>query len=417
MNKLIDGFFEHKLLVQILSVLTAILIWFIVLDNNNPMMTRNISVPISGNVEVLEEHNLRIVGTAAPFSVNLSIKGRQKSIAEITSNDFRVFLDYNKITTSGDIILNLDDPVYTGTSNLKILSASPATVTLKLERITGVEFPVQASWTGKLPDGYTAVNVRIEPSTIVLEDKESLVNKVEKLVVSIDANALDKTSNLTRRVLVLDAGNQSIPQFDGKSTVSVSFDLVRTLPVETKVTGTPAADWFFTGYSIEPKEVQVLGKYDGLSTLSSVVASDIDLNSQEGSYSADLALKIPEGFTLYGKKPQVLAEVQMEKLIMKELTVPVENILVTGLDSTLYQLRYISTAVQVGIKGKAKEISGILPTAIQLKLDVTAMTEGEQTMELNAAVPSMATLVGVPTVQFAIEPIAPPPAAEETVQP
>ena len=37
MNKLIDRLFEKDLVIKIVSVLIAILIWFVVLDSDNPL--------------------------------------------------------------------------------------------------------------------------------------------------------------------------------------------------------------------------------------------------------------------------------------------------------------------------------------------------------------------------------------------
>ena len=419
-NKLIDGFFEHKLLVQILSVLTAILLWFIVLDNNNPMTTRSISVPINSNIEVLEEHNLRIIGPSAPFTVGLTIKGREKSVSGITPNDFKVFLDYNKITTSGEIDIELDSPEYIGTSNLRIMGMNPAFVTLKLERITGVEFPVQGRWTGELPEGYKAVNVKIDPPTIILEDKESLVNQVEKVIVTIDANSLEKTSNLSRRVLVLDANNKSITQFDGKSSVLISYDLVRTLPVTTKVVGTPIEDWFFKSFRIQPTEVQILGKYEGLSSLTSVQAEDIDITAKEGSYTDDLILKVPEGFTLYGTKPQVQAEIDLEKLLSKDFIIPVTAIEIINKDTAvedpiLLQMRYISESTTVTLKGKAKDIETFDASTLRLSIDTSGLTEGEHQVTVIAEETPAVKIINILPVNLVFELI--PVVPEETVIP
>ena len=272
MNKLIDGFFEHKSLVRVLSVLMAVLLWFIVLDGNNPMISRTLSISIAGNPEVLEDNNLRIIGSGAATSVDITIRGRRDKVSAVSANDFKVSLDYNQIKTSGLITLALGDPVYSGQNHIRIVSVNPMQTQITLERITGVEFPVEVRWDGEMAKDYKAVNVRVEPSTVILEDKESLVNKVESAVVTLSAKELVKTSNLTRRVLVLDGAGKAIPQFDGKLSVTVSFDIVHTLPVATRISGIPATDWFVTGFGTVPKDVQVLGKYDALSALTSVQA-------------------------------------------------------------------------------------------------------------------------------------------------
>ena len=405
MNKLIDGLFEHKILIRVLSVLTAVLLWFIVLDNNNPMLTRTLSVPVTANPEVLEDNNLRIIGMGAPTTVNLSIRGRSSKVSEVTSNDFSVILDFNQIRTSGNVALDIDGPIYLGDNNIRVLSMNPTQVNMRLERITGIEFPVKVRWEGTLPDGYRATNIRVEPSTVRFEDKESLVNRIENVVVILDAAALDKTSNLTRRVLVLDADGNAVSQFDGKNSVTVSFDLTRTLPVTTRILGKPAEDWFITGFRTIPQEVQVLGKYETLSGLSGVQAADIVVDGREGSFTQDLTLTVPEGFSLYSTKPQVSAEVEMEKLVTREYAFPLERISVLGIDPVGRTLRYLSESLPITLKGKAQDFTDTLVERLAVSLDATSLPDGDTEAIVRVTVPAGFSVVGEPKVRLQLQPV------------
>ena len=100
MNKLIDRLFEKDLVIKIISVLTAILIWFVVLDSDNPFEERTITVPLTSNVEVLQLKNLQIVGTALPNSIDIKIKGRRHKISGVTANDFKVSIDLSELSES-----------------------------------------------------------------------------------------------------------------------------------------------------------------------------------------------------------------------------------------------------------------------------------------------------------------------------
>ncbi len=417
MNKLIDGLFEHKLLLQILSVLTAILLWFIVLDMKNPMTTRTLSVPVTSNQEVLEEQNLRIIGTGAPAAVEVTIRGRRNKVNLANASEFSVQLDYEQVKTSGQVTVKLGEPVYSGANHVRVVSMSPSQFPLKLERITGSTFEIEVQWEGELPEGYKAVNVQVEPNTLVLEDKESLINRVERVVVNIDATALDKTSNVTRRVLVLDANGKAISQFDGKNSVTVSYDLVRSLPVVTRVTGTPAPDWYLTGYKTSPEQVQVLGRHQALSELSSVQAAEIDLAGKEGSFTAELSLKVPEGFTLYGIKPLVKAEVQMEKLVVRDLVVPAAAITIENLDAATRALSFISTEFTFQIKGKADALASITPEALVCTLDASTLPDGESPAVVRVALPEGVSLLSEPNVQVSIVPADASQTPQESTEP
>jgi YbbR domain-containing protein len=87
-NRLIDNLFEKKMVVRIISILTALLMWFIVLDNENPIEVKIFTIPLTSNVEVLEAQNLRIIGAQPPTTVEVTVKGRRNKISNITSADF-----------------------------------------------------------------------------------------------------------------------------------------------------------------------------------------------------------------------------------------------------------------------------------------------------------------------------------------
>lgn len=405
MNKLIDKLFEKKIVIRLVSVLTAMLLWFIVLDLNNPMLTRTITVPVVSNVEVLEDRNLRIIGMGAPASVDLVVRGRRAYVSEVTPNDFSVTIDFEQVQASGAVAIDISEPIYDGEGNIRIMSMSPSRVQLRLERITGVEFPVQVRWDGNIPSGFQAVNVQIEPTTVRFEDKESLVNRIEAVVVPLDATSLERTSNLTRRVLVLDSDGNAISQFDGGNTVNVSFDLIRTLPVIAQTSGTPAHDWFMTGFKLTPPEVQVRGAFSDLQGLSGVSSASIDLYGREGSFVTDLVLEVPEGFSLYGIKPQVSVEVEMEKLETRNISFPTGLIEIEGLDPAVRSLQFVAEDFALVIKGKKAALDVFTAGAISVTLDAAVLPSGESFAAVRVILPPELTLMEEPIVQLILSDI------------
>ena len=114
MNKLIDRLFEKDLVIKIVSVLIAILIWFVVLDSDNPFEERTITVPLTSNAEILQAKSLQVVGTPLPASVDIKIKGRRHKINGVTAGDFKVSVDLSEVSESGRNIININAPEYFG---------------------------------------------------------------------------------------------------------------------------------------------------------------------------------------------------------------------------------------------------------------------------------------------------------------
>ena len=102
------------------------------------------------------------------------------------------------------------------------MGMNPSSFTVNLERIVGKQYPVEVVYTGSLPTGYEIINQRVEPGFAILEEKESSISKVSKVVVYVNLDEADNNKELVMRATVLDANGDPIKQFDGRIPVIVS---------------------------------------------------------------------------------------------------------------------------------------------------------------------------------------------------
>ena len=79
---------KKNLFFKILAVVIAIIIWFIVSVNNNPVEVKTISVPIQiQNERNLALRNLRIINEIDNF-IDIQIKGAATEVGKVSSSDF-----------------------------------------------------------------------------------------------------------------------------------------------------------------------------------------------------------------------------------------------------------------------------------------------------------------------------------------
>lgn len=417
MNRLIDSLFEKKIVVQILSVLTALLLWFIVLDIENPMEVKTLSVPLTSNSEVLEESNLRITGNNLPSYVDVTVKGRRNKLKNISYKDFSLTLDLSGITTSGLKDVAMPEPVYDGDSPVQVTAVNPSSVALRLERITGVEFPIEVIWTKELPEGYEVVNFSIEPDSVILEDKESVVSKASRVSLSLNPN--DALSSNTKWASVYTEEGKAISQFDGKISVSVRYDIARTLPVSVELKGEPAEEWFMQQYVLTPPSVRVTGKLADLTQLAGISASPIDLTGKSGTYSQTLELKVPQSVSLYKSEKTVQADVTLEKLETGTLSIPLSQIAITGVDDAsgvVWSIR--DQDFRVSIQAKAADLAAFRLDMATFSVDVSGLVDGEHVVPVQIVMPTTCKLIG--TYELTVDGVPPatptPSASPEATQ-
>ena len=80
--------------IKILSVMLALLLWFYVITEQNPEITKDVTVPIRlVNTVFFERNNMVIVNETDSFSLTLRIKGKKDVLDKLNSSTVDAFAD------------------------------------------------------------------------------------------------------------------------------------------------------------------------------------------------------------------------------------------------------------------------------------------------------------------------------------
>jgi len=406
MNKLINSLFEKDSIIKVISIFTAILIWFVVLDSENPFEERTIAVPLTSNMDVLHSNNLQIVGSQLPTSVDVKIKGRREKLSKVTANDFIVSIDLSEVSSSGRKTINIGEPEYRGDQDIIILGVNPTSVTLNFERVVGKQYPVEVEFTGSLPAGYELVNLKVEPSNVILEEKESSISMVSKVVAIVNLDEADDNKEIVMRGTVLDEKGEVLRQFEGKVPIIVSFNLAKNLPVIATTKGNPLEDYYVKEIRYSLSNVRVMGSRSLLDGIKSVSAEAIDVTDKSETFTAPLTAVLPKGATILAEDAERLtAEVVIEKYITRNINMS------PGLVSIFHgdtggnmSYRITNDIIPITVKGKSADLSALKASDIKLSVNVSDLLPGEHEVPLMVTVPNNITLIGEYSVNVTIIP-------------
>jgi len=406
MNKLINSLFEKDSIIKVISILTAILIWFVVLDSENPFEERTIAVPLTSNMDVLHSNNFQIVGAQLPTSVDVKIKGRREKISKVTANDFVVSIDLSKVTSSGRKTIEIDPPEYKGDQDIIILGINPTFVNLNIERIVGKQYPVQVEFTGSLPAGYELVNLKVEPSNVILEEKESSISMVSKVVAIVNLDEADDNKEIVMRGTVLDENGEVMRQFEGKVPIIVSFILAKKVPVIAATKGNPMDDYYVKEIKYSLPSVRVLGSRSLLDGIKSVSAEAIDVTDKSENFIIPLTTILPKGATIWAEDAERLtAEVVIEKYITRNINMsPGQISIFNGDTGGNMSYRITNEIIPITVKGKSADLNALKTSDIKLSVNVSDLLPGEHEVPLRVTVPNNVTLIGEYSVNVTIIP-------------
>ncbi|NLX76167.1 MAG: hypothetical protein GXZ01_02150 [Clostridiaceae bacterium] len=415
----INKILEKDSVLKILSVLIGILIWFIVLDHQNPLSERTLSIPLRSNAQVLDASNIRLVSLNIPNNVDVIIKGRKQRLDKVTANDFEAFLDFSEINSTDTTELRISLPRYTGDQDIIVADVNPKIVRIKLERITRKEFPVIVNLVGKLPDGYEVVNIKTNPNTVILQDLESIMNSVERVIVSVEVEQILKDDSvINKRIEVYNSSGGIISSLDGSVQVSVGYNIAKTVPISTTLTGEPRSDYYVQDYTISQNTVKIMGRYEVLKDIESIEAELLNVENTNESFQKDLKLILPENVQLYGSPDFVTASVNIKRYSHRIITIPKSSITIFGGDITgQTNYRILEETITFSVKGPAEILNTLDVKSVKGFVDVSNVTEGVQPVAVRVSLPSGIYMEGEVFVNVETEKIEPSPTPEPTPGP
>lgn len=390
MNKPNKKLFEKNSVIKAVSVLIAVLIWFLVLDQDNPFEQRILAVPLTTNQQVLDDNNLQLVGTQLPTSVDVKIKGRRNEIMGVTSNDFQVTLDLSEVDDSGTKRIEIGRPEYFGEKDIVIASFNPVSVNLNFERIIGKQYPVVIEKIGKLPEGYEVLNLKVDPTIAILEEKESSINKVNKVIAQINLSEIRDSKEIIKKGIVVDSNGQQMKQFDGAVPLIITFDLVKTVPVSASAKGAPVQDYYLKEIRYSMPSIRVLGNMNLLDSLIKINSEPIDISGRDESFTTPLTLILPQGATaLKEDRDKLSVEIVLEKFLIRDFEILSSRIAIYDSDATgAFSYRISDESVKLTLRGKADHLSKIDADDIRLSVSTLGLNPGEHIVPLSVNLPS-----------------------------
>lgn len=191
------AFLRKNLLLKILSLLFAILIWFIVTKEEKSILT--LTVPL----ELKNLSNNLIISNNYPGKIDLRIQGSKSVLGDLTLGDVSVSLDLSKSQIgAGRYFIrseNVKHPFGT-----EILLIDPSIIRLNVQKKIEKMVPVLLNIKGKPKKGYQITGTTADPKAITVVGPEKEIETIKRIVTEpIDVENKDKTFSTEVPLIIL----------------------------------------------------------------------------------------------------------------------------------------------------------------------------------------------------------------------
>ncbi len=290
---------------KIISVFVAIVLWLIVMDYQNPEMTKTFrDVPVTYlAVEQLAEDQL-YAETALDETVDITVQGRRKDVLSLTESDLIAQVDMTSLNSG-----SIDLPVALSckSEQITILNANKVSVRVVLDDIVEVHKAVQHFAEGELPDDLVVLNKKLTPSIVTVRGARKLVDTIDKVMVPYSLDDVTASFSLTDSVLIVDRSGQIIKDLelsDARVKVDITVGRVVELPIVYHYKPFESEGLAIVTRQEPQKVAKVLGSVEDLKRLTQIDSVEISLPEEPGQYRANVALALPEGVVKL--EPQII---------------------------------------------------------------------------------------------------------------
>lgn len=381
----------NNLVLKISSLAVAFLVWIIVVNVSNPIVTRNISVPLNVvNANIITDAG-KTYSLMGANSVTVSYEVRSRDQSRISASDFNASIDLGDMYDITGAVPIAVEVVNNKDLIIGAVASKPSIVRVSIEDLQRKEFTLTTKITGTPSDGFSVGEVKLDKTNVVVTGPVSVIGQISQIGVEIDVSGLDSNESGRAELKYFDANGNAFVISDNR--VSKSFDNVgyslvmlngRTLALNFDVGGTAAQGYKFTGAESTTKSIQVRGQPEVLEGLDSITvpASALSVEGATGDVNITVDIKnfLPANVTAVGDT-KVNVTLKVEALDKKSLTLTVNDLNIVGAKPGA-ATNIVPEKITVVVSGLSANLESVTNADLKATLDVSEMNVGSNTGSL-----------------------------------
>lgn len=314
----------NNILLKMVSVAVAALVWLLVVNIDDPIITRQIS---GVTVQMQNEAYIESGGKMSMIEggqnvVTVEVVGKRSIVDDLSAEDLIATADLKQIVN-----MNTDPimvPITVNCSKLKSenLVPNPRNLSVDIDEIMTQEYIVTVTSGESQPrKGYEIGTLSSSPDKIKITGPQSLIRKIDKVVATVDASNLQEDTIMKAGLKIIDRNQDEWDQ-DGSDSkmnylkydtsvpeVNVSIDLwsVRNdIAIKGSYVGSPAEGYKVEKLTFTPGHISVAGSEEALEKLSAdgnsiqVPDDTIDVTGKNSDFEVKINIEnlLPENIKL-----------------------------------------------------------------------------------------------------------------------
>ena len=388
---------KGSITIKVLAVLIAIIMWFYVMSDINPVISRefnNIKVEFK-HTEAVQESNLYVKGPKQ-VEVSVEVSGRREDILKITQEDINSYVDLRGMT-EGDIRVPIN--VNSSIDKIEIKNYKPKEAIFTIEGIISTEKQVELEPTGTVANGYEMGTEQLKPNIVIIRGPKSFVNSIDKVVAAVDVTNVRETINVNVPYKILDDRGIEVGFVTKEpETIEVTVPVykVKNVNITPQPVGQLLEGYMITSIRTRPQSIKIKGSIADVNAIKTIRTTPIDISSFTENNTVVAELIIPEGILLSNPNETLEVYIEVEPIVEKTFEYTVKDVTIIDKNENL-QLDYSesSSKVTINIRGIESVMDEITRRDITPYMDLKDLEEGEHDLEIKALIEEGVEIVSI----------------------
>ncbi|HKP54465.1 MAG TPA: CdaR family protein [Chloroflexia bacterium] len=398
----------------LLSILLAFLLWFYVVNLENPSQTtvfNDLPVEVRGLGK-----GLKLIGSISP--VDVTVQAPQSVLALLRPAEIHPYIDLAGFSAGVRTVPIRTDVRGTQASNVSSVSLGPSSAQVQIEVEASREFPIQVQVTGTPAFGYGFDTAQAEPNIVTVTGPEDLVARVSKVIASVNVDEKAGTQRGSRPPIAVDENGSEVAglTFDpAQVQVVVPIKLrfnYRVVGVRADTRGQPAPGYRVSAITTDPNTVTICCKPDVLDVIQFLDTLPVSISGATFNVITRTELLLPPEVELYpGQTKTISVTVNVEPLITT-LQVSVAPIVEGQPDGA--SVIVSPDRLDLTLAGTFDQLQGLKPTDVRAFLSVEGRGPGTYEVRPQVIVPQGVKLERTTPELVTVTLVAPTPVPTST---
>ncbi len=380
-RKHLEELITSRLGLIILSIFTAILIWFVISVNVYPTTPRTIyNIPLVIDLEGTnaEANGLSVVSSDVE-TVTVQIVGSRSEVGILTTEDLTAYAEVRSVSTTGKYSLDIS---VEASNNVKFETnfITPAHVNVEFDRIETRTFDVTADLPNIIVSaGHTMDEITCEPSTIEITGPSAQLDEIASVkAVSDKAAEIDSSYSLYSNEIQLFTAEGALMDTEHLEIPATSFQI--NIPILTQqqlqltynILNTPSnfdTEWLRGLLSLSDETITYASTNPALAEKDTWDMGSIKLEEIDLDYQNTFTIEEKEGYINQSGIQEVTVSLNSEGLAKREFTISSDNIFVINPPSA-YDFEIITKNLTISVIGPADVLETLSTKDITVTVDL-----------------------------------------------